>query len=76
MAEAFLKDKRRVLPCAALLNGEYGIKDLYIGVPVVIGRNGIEKIIEISLTAPEQAAFDNSCAAVRDLIEAFKKLGV
>jgi malate dehydrogenase len=76
MAEAYLKDKRRVLPCAALLNGEYGIKDLYIGVPVVIGRNGIEKIVEISLTAPEQAAFEKSCAAVRDLIEAFKKLGV
>ncbi len=76
MAEAYLKDKRRVLPCAALLNGEYGIKGLYIGVPVVIGRNGIEKIVEISLTAPEQAAFEKSCAAVRDLIEAYKKLGV
>jgi malate dehydrogenase len=76
MAEAYLRDKRRVLPCAALLNGEYGIKGLYIGVPVVIGRNGIEKIVEISLTAPEKAAFEKSCAAVRELIEAFKKLGV
>jgi malate dehydrogenase len=76
MAEAYLKDKRRVLPCAALLNGEYGVKDLYVGVPVVIGRNGIEKIVEITLTAAEQAAFDKSCAAVRGVIEAFKKLGV
>jgi malate dehydrogenase len=76
MAEAYLRDKRRVLPCAAMLNGEYGIKGLYIGVPVVIGRNGIEKIVEISLTAPEKAAFEKSCAAVRELIEAFKKLGV
>jgi malate dehydrogenase len=76
MAEAYLKDKRRVLPCAALLNGEYGIKDLYIGVPVVIGRNGIEKIVEIALSPAEKAAFDKSCAAVRDLIEAFRKLGV
>jgi malate dehydrogenase len=76
MAEAYLKDKRRVLPCAALLNGEYGVKGLYIGVPVVIGRNGIEKIVEITLTAAEQAAFDKSCAAVRGVIEAFKKLGV
>src|ERR1019366_6787979 len=76
MAEAYLKDKRRVLPCAALLNGEYGVKDLYVGVPVVIGRNGIEKIVEITLTTAEQAAFDKSCAAVRGVIEAFKKLGV
>jgi malate dehydrogenase len=76
MAEAYLKDKRRVLPCAALLNGEYGIEGLYIGVPVVIGRNGIEKIVEISLTAAEKTAFEKSCAAVQELIEAFKKLGV
>jgi malate dehydrogenase len=76
MAEAYLKDKRRVLPCAVLLNGEYGVKDLYVGVPVVIGRNGVEKIIEVDFTPAEKAAFDKSCAAVRDLIEAFKKLGV
>jgi malate dehydrogenase len=76
MAEAYLKDKRRVLPCAVKLNGEYGVKDLYVGVPVVIGKNGIEKIIEVEFTPAEKAAFEKSCAAVRDLIEAFKKLGV
>jgi malate dehydrogenase len=76
MAEAYLKDKKRVLPCAALMNGEYGLKDLYIGVPVVIGAGGIERIVEIKLTPEEKSAFDKSCAAVKDLIEAFKKLGV
>jgi malate dehydrogenase len=76
MAESYLKDKRRVLPCAALLTGQYGVKDLYVGVPVVVGKNGIEKIIEIALEPAEQAAFDKSCAAVRGLIEDFKKLGV
>jgi malate dehydrogenase len=76
MAEAYLKDKKRVLPCAVQLNGEYGLKDLYIGVPVVIGAGGVERIIEVQFTPGERAAFDKSCAAVRDLIEAFKKLGV
>jgi malate dehydrogenase len=76
MAEAYLKDKRRVLPAAVQLNGEYGLKDLYVGVPVVIGANGVEKIVEVELNAPEKAAFDKSCNAVKDLIEAFKKLGV
>ncbi|MEO9189544.1 MAG: malate dehydrogenase [Acetobacteraceae bacterium] len=74
MAESFLKDKRRVLPCAAYLNGEYGIKGLYIGVPAVIGANGIERIVEIALNADEKTAFDKSCASVRELIEASKKL--
>ena len=76
MAEAYLKDKRRVLPCAALLTGQYGVDGLYIGVPVVIGKNGIEKIVEIELNAAEQAAFDKSCGAVRALIADFNKLGV
>ncbi len=76
IAESYLKDKRRVLPCAALLTGQYGVDGLYIGVPVVIGKNGIEKIIEIALEPAEQAAFDKSCSAVRALIEDFKKLGV
>ena len=76
MAEAYLKDKNRVLPCAALLNGEYGLKDLYVGVPVVIGAGGIERIVEIPLEPAEKAAFDKSCGAVKELIEAFKKLGV
>jgi len=76
MAEAYLKDKRRVLPCAALLTGQYGVDGLYIGVPVVIGKNGIEKIVEIELNETEQAAFDKSCGAVRALIADFNKLGV
>jgi malate dehydrogenase len=76
MAESYLKDKKRVLPCAALLDGEYGVRGLYVGVPVVIGAGGVERIVEIPLEPSEKAAFDKSCTAVRDLIEAFKKLGV
>jgi malate dehydrogenase len=76
MAEAYLKDKKRVLPCAVMLNGEYGMKDFYVGVPVVIGAGGVERVIEVPLEASEQAAFEKSCGAVKDLIEAFKKLGV
>ena len=76
MAEAYLMDKRRVLPCAALLTGQYGVDGLYIGVPVVIGKNGIEKIVEIELNDSEKAAFDKSCGAVRALIADFNKLGV
>jgi malate dehydrogenase len=76
MAEAYLKDKKRVLPAAVLLNGEYGVTDLYVGVPVVIGAGGIERIVEIEFTPSEKAAFEKSCGAVRDLIDAFKKLGV
>ncbi|MEJ0019174.1 MAG: malate dehydrogenase [Acetobacteraceae bacterium] len=74
MAESYLKDKKRVLPCAALLNGEYGQKDLYVGVPVVIGAGGIERIVEVEMNADEKAAFEKSCAAVRELVEAAKKL--
>ncbi len=74
MAESFLKDKRRVFPCAAKLNGEYGVKGLYIGVPIVIGKNGVEKIIEIELTQDEQKMFDNSVNAVKDLVSALDKL--
>ena len=74
MAESYLKDKKRVLPCAAHLTGQYGISDLYVGVPVVIGANGVEKVVEIVLNETEQAAFDTSCAAVKDLLEACKKL--
>jgi malate dehydrogenase len=76
MAESFLKDKKRVLPCAALLRGEYGLNDLYIGVPVVIGAGGVERVVEIALEPDEKAAFDKSCDAVRRLIEDFKKLDV
>jgi malate dehydrogenase len=76
MAEAYLKDKKRVLPCAVMLNGEYGLKDFYVGVPVVIGAGGVERIVEVQFTAAEKKAFDASCDAVKKLIEDFKKLGV
>ena len=75
MAESYLQDKKRVLPCAALLNGQYGQKDLYVGVPVVIGAGGVERIVEIEFNADEKAAFDKSCGAVKELIDASKKLG-
>ena len=74
MAESYLRDKRRILPCAALLTGQYGVKDLYIGVPVMIGANGVEKIIEIKLNADEQAMFDKSVGAVRELVAVADKL--
>ena len=60
MAESYLKDKKRVLPCAAYLNGEYGVKDLYVGVPVVIGAKGVERIVEIELNGAEREMFDKS----------------
>jgi malate dehydrogenase len=74
MTESYLRDKKRVLACAALLNGEYGVSGLYVGVPVVIGARGIERIVEIDMDPAEKAAFDRSCAAVRELVEAAKKL--
>jgi malate dehydrogenase len=74
MAEAYLRDEKRLLPAAAFLDGEYGYKDLYMGVPVVIGGKGIEKIVNIELSADEKAMLDKSAAAVRELIEASKKL--
>ena len=74
MAEAYLLDKKRVLPCAAHLSGEYGIRDLYVGVPAVIGGGGVERVVEIKLDHADKAAFDKSCDAVRELIEVAKKL--
>ena len=74
MAESYLKDQKRVLPCAAQLSGQYGLKDLYVGVPVVIGGNGVERIVEIRLTAEEKQMFDHSVSAVRLLIEALGTL--
>jgi malate dehydrogenase len=74
MAESYLKDKKRVLPCAAHLNGEYGVKDLYVGVPVVLGAGGVERVVEIDLDASERAMFDKSVSAVRGLIDAMRKL--
>ncbi|MDC0977048.1 malate dehydrogenase [Pelagibacteraceae bacterium] len=74
MAESYLKDLKKQLPCAAYLNGEYGVKDLYAGVPVVIGKNGIENIIEINLSNEEKKDFDHSIAAVKELFVAAKKI--
>lgn len=73
MVESILKDKRKVLPCAALLQGEYGIHDLFVGVPVKLGANGIEKIYQIKLTADEQAALNKSAAAVEELVSVLKQ---
>lgn len=69
MIKSILFDEKRVLPCAAYLNGEYGVKDIYIGVPVILGKEGVEKIIEVKLTKEEKAQFRKSCASVRKLIE-------
>src|SRR6266699_2888646 len=76
MAEAYLRDKKRVLPCAAWLDGQYGVRDLYVGVPVVIGAAGVERIVETALDREEKAAFDKSVGAVRELIEVVKKMKV
>ena len=74
MAESYLGDQKRVLPCAANLNGEYGVKDMYVGVPVVIGAKGVEKVVEISMNKSEKKEFDNSVKSVKELIAACKKL--
>lgn len=74
MAESYLKDKKRILPCAAYLSGEYGVEGLYAGVPVVIGEGGVERIVELDLNESEKAGFDHSIAAVKGLIEACQKL--
>ena len=74
MAEAYLKDKKRLLPCAAYLTGQYGVDGIYVGVPVVIGAGGVERIVEIELAADEQAMFDKSVTAVRGLVEVTEKM--
>jgi len=74
MAESYLKDQRRVLPCAAQLTGQYGVKDTYVGVPVVIGAGGVERIIEIAFDEAEKAMFEKSVAAVHSLMEACKTI--
>jgi malate dehydrogenase len=73
MIRSILLDEKRVLPCAAYLNGEYSVKDLYVGVPVILGKEGIEKVVELKLTREERAMFRESCTAVRKLV---KKLGI
>ena len=72
MVEAILKDKKKIVPCAAYLTGQYGVRGLYVGVPVKLGRAGVEQVIEITLTAEENAAFQRSAAAVRELVEKLK----
>ena len=74
MAESYLKDKKRVLPCAAYLNGEYGVKGLYVGVPVVIGKKGVEKVIKLKLSITEKKQFNKSVKAVRNLTNLASKL--
>ncbi|GLS22315.1 malate dehydrogenase [Labrys miyagiensis] len=74
MAESYLKDKKRVLPCAAQLNGQYGVKDLYVGVPVVLGAGGVERIVEIQLDKEERAGFEKSVNAVKSLVDACKTI--
>lgn len=74
MAEAYLKDKKRVLPCAAWLDGQYGVKELYVGVPVVIGAKGVERIVEIALDPEEKILFDNSVASVRGLVDVARRV--
>ena len=74
MAEAYLKDQKRLLPCAANCNGEFGLKNMYVGVPTIIGKNGVEKIVNIKLTKDEQAMFDKSVEAVKGLVAACKNI--
>ena len=74
MAEAYLRDQKRVLPCAAYLDGQYGVKGMYVGVPVVIGAGGVERIVEIALSSEEKAAFDKSVASVKGLVDAMEAM--
>ena len=74
MAESYLRDKKRMLPCAAHLNGEYGVKDTYVGVSAIIGAGGVEKVIELPLDEAEKAMFSKSVSSVQGLIEACKKI--
>ena len=74
MAESYLKDLKKQLPCAVYLNGEYGTKDIYAGVPVIIGSGGVEKIVEIELSAEEKSNFEKSIEAVKDLFNSAKNI--
>ncbi|MBI1391214.1 MAG: malate dehydrogenase [Alphaproteobacteria bacterium] len=74
MAECYLNDKKMVVPCAAHLTGQYGVDDMYVGVPVVLGADGVERIVEVSFAGDEKAMFDNSVSAVRELVDACVKL--
>ena len=74
MAESYLKDLKKQLPCAAYLNGEYNTKELYAGVPVIIGSKGVEKVVELKLSSEEQKNFDNSIKSVKELFYAAQKI--
>jgi malate dehydrogenase len=74
MAESYLRDKRRMLPCAAYLTGQFGVKDMYVGVPVVIGANGVEKIVEVEMNDAEKQMFEKSVASVKGLVDACVKI--
>jgi malate dehydrogenase len=73
MADAYLKDKKRLLPCAAYLSGQYGVSGIYVGVPVILGAGGVEKIVEIELNVDEKAMFDHSVKSVKELVEITKQ---
>ncbi len=75
MVDSILRDRKRVLPCAVQLKGEFGVDGLFVGVPVVLGRGGVDRVFEIELTDEEQAAFDKSAAAVQELVETLASLG-
>ena len=74
MAESYLKDQKKQLPCAVYLDGQYGAKDIYAGVPVIIGKNGVEQVVEIQLSQKEKEDFDNSIKSVQELFDAAKKI--
>jgi malate dehydrogenase len=74
MAESYLKDKKRVLPCAAYLTGQYGVKDMFVGVPIVIGAGGVERIVEVEFSGDERGMFEKSVASVQGLIDACKQI--
>ena len=74
MAESYIKDQKKQLPCAVYLDGQYGAKDIYAGVPVIIGKNGVEQVVEIQLSQKEKEDFDNSIKSVQELFDAAKKI--
>jgi len=74
--EAIVRDQKRIFPCCVWLQGEYGLKDVYMGAPVVLGRNGVERIIELQLTKDEQALCDASAKAVREVMDVLDKMQV
>jgi malate dehydrogenase len=74
MAESYLKDKKRVLPCAAHLTGQYGVDGMFVGVPIVIGAGGVERIVEVEFSGDERAMFEKSVASVQSLVDACKQI--